>query len=341
MEFLYEYGVFFAKAVTIVVAIIVVVASVAAQAGKQKQSKGQLSIESISEKLDTLVEYARETLLSKDELKALKKKEKKDSKNKKNKDSEESKDGNLFVIDFKGSMDAHEVDGLREEVTAILSVAKPDDEVLVKVESGGGVVHGYGLAASQLKRIRDKNLKLTISVDKVAASGGYMMACVADEIIASPFAIIGSIGVIAQLPNFNKILKNNNVEFEQHTAGEYKRTLTMFGENTDAGREKFRQELEDVHGMFKQFVQQHRPELDIDGVATGEYWYGDKALELGLVDKIQTSDDFVLTANESKKIYSVAFSNKKTMAEKLGFGISTAVERSAMRLWERSQSLFK
>lgn len=338
MEFLYEYGVFFAKAVTIVIAIIVVIASVAAQAGKQKQSKGQLSIESISEKLDAIVDYARETLMSKDELKALKKKEKKE---KKQKSEQGTQSSNLFVIDFKGSMDAHEVDGLREEITAILSVANDNDEVLVKVESGGGVVHGYGLAASQLKRLKDKKLKLTISVDKVAASGGYMMACVADEIIASPFAIIGSIGVIAQLPNFNKVLKNNNVEFEQHTAGEYKRTLTMFGENTDAGREKFRQELEDVHGMFKQFVQEHRPDLNIADVATGEYWYGEKALELGLVDKIQTSDDFVLSANDSKKIFSVAFSNKKTMAEKLGFGVAAVAERSVMRLWERSQSLFK
>ncbi|MDM7860715.1 protease SohB [Alteromonas sp. ASW11-36] len=338
MEFLYEYGVFFAKAVTIVVAIIVIIASIAAQAAKQKPGKGHLSINSKSESLDELSRYAQETLLSKDQLKAHKKAEKKALKEREKAAEEKA---NLFVLDFKGSMDAHEVEGLREEITAILTVATDKDEVLVKVESGGGVVHGYGLAASQLQRIKDKGIKLTIAVDKVAASGGYMMACVADIIIASRFAIIGSIGVIAQLPNFNKILKKNDIDFEQHTAGEYKRTLTMFGENNDAGREKFREELEDVHVMFKEFVQRHRPELDINKVATGEYWYGERALDLGLIDTIQTSDDFVLEANKSHKVYTVSYETKKTMAEKLGFGFASAVERTFMRIWERSQSLFK
>lgn len=338
MEFLYEYGVFFAKAVTIVIAIIVVIASIAAQAVKQKSGKGHLLINSKSESLDELSRYAQETLLSKEQLKAHKKAEKKAQKEREKKAEEKA---NLFVIDFNGSMDAHEVEGLREEITAVLTVATEKDEVLVKVESGGGVVHGYGLAASQLQRIKDKGITLTIAVDKVAASGGYMMACVADTIIASRFAIIGSIGVIAQLPNFNKILKKNDIEFEQHTAGEYKRTLTMFGENNDAGREKFREELEDVHMMFKGFVQRHRPDLDIDKVATGEYWYGERALDLGLVDTIQTSDDFVLEANKTHKVYCVSYETKKTMAEKLGFGAASVVERTLMRAWERSQSLFK
>lgn len=341
MEFFYEYGVFFAKAITIVVAIVVVIASIAAQASKQqKQQKGELSIESISERLQDVTDYARETLLNKDELKSYQKEQKKKEKAKAKQKDQESKP-NLFVIDFAGSMDAHEVDGLREEITAVLTIASEKDEVLVKVESGGGVVHGYGLAASQLQRIRDKGIKLTVSVDKVAASGGYMMACVADKVIASNFAIIGSIGVIAQLPNFNKLLKKNDIEFEQHTAGAYKRTLTMFGENNDSGRDKFRQELEDVHVMFKSFVQEHRSELDIEKVATGEYWYGQTALSLGLVDELQTSDDYILAANESSKIYSVQYATKKSVAEKLGLGLSTSVERGLMRLWERSQSLFK
>ena len=341
MEFLYEYGVFFAKAITIVIAIVVVVASIAAQASKQqKQQKGELTIESISERLKDVSEYARETLLDKDELKAYQKEQKKKAKSESKSKDKDAKP-NLFVIDFSGSMDAHEVDALREEITAVLTVANEQDEVLVKVESGGGVVHGYGLAASQLQRIKDKGIKLTVSVDKVAASGGYMMACVADKVIASNFAIIGSIGVIAQLPNFNKLLKKNDIDFEQHTAGEYKRTLTMFGENNDSGRDKFRQELEEVHQMFKTFVKDHRQDLDIDTVATGEYWYGQKALALGLVDELITSDDFILAANDSRKIYAVQYATKKSVAEKLGLSLSVSVERGLMRLWERSQSLFK
>ena len=341
MEFLYEYGVFLAKAVTIVLAIVVVIAAIAGQAAKQKQSKGQLSIDSLSEKLDDLVDYADHMLLTKDEMKAKAKAKKLEAKKQKKDSNKESKSSRLFVIDFKGSMDAHEVEYLREEITAIISIADKEDRVLVKVESGGGVVHGYGLAASQLQRLKDNNINLTISVDKVAASGGYMMACVADNIISSPFAIIGSIGVIAQLPNFNKVLKKHDVEFEQHTAGEYKRTLTMFGENNDAGRNKFREELEEIHGMFKGFVSEHRSEMDISKVATGEYWYGEKALELGLIDKIQTSDDFVLEANKDSKVYSIKYSGKKTVAEKLGFSVASIIERSVMRLWEKSQSVFK
>tara|TARA_R110002167_G_scaffold73942_25_gene207321 strand:+ start:414 stop:1436 length:1023 start_codon:yes stop_codon:yes gene_type:complete len=340
LEFLYEYGLFIAKAITIVIAILVALGGVLSLVVKQKTSKGHLEISSLSDKLEDIADYSRSILLNKEQLKKFNKEQKKTQKQQK-KSADNKIDNCLFVIDFNGSMDAHEVDYLREEITAIISVAKPEDEVLVRLESGGGVVHGYGLAASQLQRLKDKNIKLTIAVDKVAASGGYMMACVADKVLAAKFAIIGSIGVIAQLPNFNKLLKKSNIEFEQHTAGEFKRTLTMFGENNDQGREKFREELEEVHVMFKGFVQEHRPELDIAKVATGEYWYGSKALELGLVDEILTSDDYLLQANELRKIYSVKYSMKKNFAERFGFAASTMLESLFMKLWTTQNKLFK
>jgi serine protease SohB len=330
LEFLYEYGLFAAKAFTIVIAIAAVIIVVLAASNKQKggSSPGSLELESLSEGFEELEEMGTHALLTKEELKALAKEKKKEKKAKgKNKSDEEDKKlNNLFVLDFNGSPMAKEVETLRKEITAILCIAKEDDEVLVKVESGGGVVHGYGLAASQLKRIKDKGLKLTISVDKVAASGGYMMACVADKVIAAPFAIIGSIGVIAQLPNFNKLLKKNDVDFEMHTAGDFKRTLTVFGENTDEGRAKFQSELEEVHHMFKDFVTDNRPDLDINKVATGEYWYGSKALELNLVDEIQTSDDFLLKAKDEFKMFKLKYAVKKTMAQKLGFAVSEGIE---------------
>ncbi|WP_289028682.1 protease SohB [uncultured Paraglaciecola sp.] len=345
MEFLYEYGLFIAKAVTIVIAILLALGGIVGIVSKQKQGKGHLEIDSLSDKLDAITDLARGELLTKEELKQYqkdqKKKQKAEKKDKKKSDDSKADKGRLFVIDFSGSMDAHEVEYLREEVTAILCVAKPEDEVLVRLESGGGVVHGYGLAASQLQRIKDSNIKLIISVDKVAASGGYMMTCVADHVLAAKFAIIGSIGVIAQLPNFNKLLKKSNIEFEQHTAGAFKRTLTMFGENNDEGREKFKEELEDVHHMFKDFVQEQRPDLDIAKVATGEYWYGIRALELGLIDEINTSDDYILTANKDKNIFTVKYSMKKSLPERLGLAASLSFESLMMRLWSKGTNSFR
>jgi serine protease SohB len=330
LNFLFEYGLFFAKALTIVIAIVAVLVVVLALASKQKPGgSGNLQLESLSEGFDDLSKMGKEALLTKDELKQLHKDEKKKKKQEKSANKESGKKdklNNLFVVDFHGSSMAKEVETLRKEITAILCIAKEGDEVLVKVESGGGVVHGYGLAASQLKRIKNKGLPLTISIDKVAASGGYMMACVADKVIAAPFAIVGSIGVIAQIPNFNKLLKKNDIDFEMHTAGQFKRTLTVFGENTDEGREKFQSELEDVHLMFKGFVAENRKGIDIDSVATGEYWYGLKAKELNLVDDIQTSDDFLMQANDSFKMFTLKYAAKKTLAQKLGLAVSQGIE---------------
>ena len=348
MEFLYEYGLFVAKAVTLVIAFIVVVSTIVGLASKQKHGKGQLEIVSISEQLKDITNYAKQVLLDKNALKKLAKEQKKEAKAKnkaKNKakiteQGEESEKSRLYVIDFKGSMDANEVEHLREEITAILCVANKEDEVLVRLESGGGVVHGYGLAASQLQRIKEKGLKLTIAVDKVAASGGYMMACVADKLLASQFAYIGSIGVLAQLPNFNKLLKKNDIEFEQHTAGEFKRTLTVFGENHDEGRAKFKEEIEEIHVLFKDFVQSQRPDMDIDKVATGEYWPGVKAKSLGLIDDITTSDDYILSHYPAREIFSVKYAVKKNVAEKLGMSAANVVERVFMKSMSKARHWF-
>jgi len=348
LEFLYEYGLFVAKAVTLVIAFIVVVSTIVGLASKQKHGKGQLEIVSISEQLKDITNYAKQVLLDKNALKKLAKEQKKEAKAKnkpKNKakiteQGEESEKSRLYVIDFKGSMDANEVEHLREEITAILCVANKEDEVLVRLESGGGVVHGYGLAASQLQRIKEKGLKLTIAVDKVAASGGYMMACVADKLLASQFAYIGSIGVLAQLPNFNKLLKKNDIEFEQHTAGEFKRTLTVFGENNDEGRAKFKEEIEEIHVLFKDFVQSQRPDMDIDKVATGEYWPGIKAKSLGLIDDITTSDDYILSHYPAREIFSVKYAVKKNVAEKLGMSAANVVERVFMKSMSKARHWF-
>ncbi len=340
MEFLYEYGLFVAKAATLVIAFVVVVSTIVGVASKQKQGKGQLEIVSISEQLKDITNYAKQVLLDKNALKKLAKEQKKEAKAKSKEKGDDTPKSRLYVIDFKGSMDANEVEHLREEITAILCVANKDDEVLVRLESGGGVVHGYGLAASQLQRIKEKGIKLTIAVDKVAASGGYMMACVADNLLASQFAYIGSIGVLAQLPNFNKLLKKNDIEFEQHTAGEFKRTLTVFGENNDEGRAKFKEEIEEIHVLFKDFVQSQRPDMNIDKVATGEYWPGIKAKALGLVDDITTSDDYILSHYPAREIFSVKYSVKKNVAEKLGMSAANVVVRVFMKSMNKARHWF-
>lgn len=223
----------------------------------------------------------------------------------------------IFVLDFDGDIRASAVTSLRQEISAILTLARSEDEVVVRLESGGGVVHGYGLAASQLQRIRAHNIPLTVAVDKVAASGGYMMACVADKIIAAPFAIIGSIGVLAQLPNLHRLLKKHEIDFEQLYAGEYKRTLTMFGENTDKAREKMQQELQETHDLFKAHVKDQRPQLNIGKVATGEHWFGSRALELGLVDHLQTSDDYLMAARFDTRLILLNYTAKKTLLNQL------------------------
>lgn len=355
MEFLYDYGLFFAKTITFVVAIVVILVAAAQSKKSSKSKKGELELTNLSEKFKEMKDALEARLLSKEQLKqkekaakqaakeadkAAKKQAKKE--NAKKSDSENQANNTdkkrLFVVEFKSGIDAQEVENLREEVTAILAVATEQDEVLIKLESGGGVVHGYGLAASQLARLKQRNIPLTISIDKVAASGGYMMACVADKIIAAPFAIVGSIGVIAQLPNFNKILKKHDIEFEQITAGEFKRTLTMFGENTDKAREKFKAELEEIHHLFVEHIGSFRPELDVEKVATGEHWMASQAKSLGLVDELQTSDDYLLAQIDSADVYQVKFAVAKNVLEKLPFAASATIEKVILGLADKMRN---
>jgi len=318
-EFFFDYGLFLAKTITIVIAIAAVVLFVVIMAGrKQSERKELLDIRKLNRKYEDIALAMNTQMLHKEGLKKFLKDEKERVKEAEKELKEGAKRKRIFVVNFHGDIRASAVASLREEITAILTVAENGDEVFVRLESGGGVVHGYGLAASQLMRIREKNIPLTVSVDKVAASGGYMMACVANRILAAPFAIIGSIGVIAQLPNFNKVLKKHDIEYDQFTAGEFKRTVTMFGENTKEAKAKFREEIEDIHVLFKDFIVKNRPDVDIARVSTGESWPGTRALERNLVDELKTSDDYLLEASREADIYEIKFSSKKSLGERFG-----------------------
>lgn len=329
---------FLAKAVTIVVAIVAVIIVVLASTVKHKSDKGELRITNLSEELEELKHGLKEELLSKKQFKAYEKQLKAEEKAK-DKAADDTSTDKVFVIDFKGSIDAAEVASLREEISAILAIAEKGDEVVVNVESGGGMVHGYGLASSQLDRLRQAEIPLTVCVDKVAASGGYMMACVANKIYAAPFAIVGSIGVVAQLPNFNRLLKKHEIDYEQHTAGNFKRTLTVFGENSDEGRQKFQEELEETHVLFKAFVGKYRPELDLVKVATGEHWYGQQAIELGLVDAISTSDDVIMSLAAERTVYKMRYQVRKKLADKIAHGASLSVNAIFNRLIEKNRPM--
>jgi len=324
LEFLTEYGLFLAKTATILVAVLVVIMVIIGMGQRARRpDRGHIEVRSLNENVDRITQTLKHAVLNPDAFKREVKRQKKQDKQEQKSQKQELKQGDgkrkdrLYVIDFDGDIQASGVKQLREEVTAILSVAEEQDEVMVRLESPGGMVHGYGLAASQLSRIVSRHIPLTVAVDKVAASGGYMMACIGTRIIAAPFALLGSIGVVAQIPNFHRFLKNRDVDVEVLMAGEYKRTLTMFGENTEKGREKFREELEDVHKLFKEFVGENRPAVDLDSVSTGEAWYGRRALEHKLVDELKTSDEYLYEKCQECDVFQVRYVEEKSRMDKL------------------------
>ncbi|MEX2495715.1 MAG: protease SohB [Woeseia sp.] len=330
-EFLAEYGLFLLKAVTIVGAVILIIGAGAA-ASRKASGRESLDVESINKKYRSRAAVVKKAVLGKRDWKA---QAKADKAREKAKAKADEKRPRSFVIDFRGDLKASAVQSLREEVSAILEVADESDQVILRLENYGGVVHEHGLGASQLARIRDRNIPLIATVDKVAASGGYLMACVANRIIAAPFAILGSIGVIAQLPNFNRMLDSHGVDFEQITAGDYKRTVTMFGKNTDADREKLKQELDDVHNLFKSAVGRYRPGLDLKKVATGEHWYGTRALELGLADELKTSDALLADLARERDLYRVSYKVRKPLQKRLMGNIDDVLEKLDGARWRR------
>jgi len=324
MEIFFNYLEFLAKVGTLVVAIIVVFGSIAAMRRRGRQSPGQLRVRKLNDFFFNLQQRLELSMLDKKQAKKFLKDRVKTVKLERQNQSSRPR---IFVLDFDGDIKASATDSLRNEITALLSVATTHDEVLLRLQSGGGLVSSYGLAASQLVRIRQAGIPLTICIDKIAASGGYMMACIGNKIISSPFAVLGSIGVVAQLPNLHRWLNKYDIDFEVLTSGEHKRTLTVFGKNTDKGREKFQQDLDVTHQLFKDFVARYRPKLDIDKVATGEVWLGINALENQLVDELQTSDEYLMSKTKDGDLYHLQYSNRKTFQERVGLTVSATVDR--------------
>ena len=340
LDYLMQYGLFLAEAVTVVAAVVAVILFAVAVA-RQRGGSGteRLEVRDLGARYRELKQTLEGGLLGARERKVAAKARKREAKARRKEGRSDRP--RVFVLDFKGDIRASAVASLREEVTAVLALARPEDEVLVRLESAGGLVHDHGLAASQLMRVRERGIPLTVAVDKIAASGGYMMACVADRILAAPFAILGSIGVLAQIPNFHRLLDRHGIDFEQFKGGEYKRTVTLFGENTDADREKLKQDIEDIHGIFKSFVTEQRPGLDIEKVATGEHWLARRAKDLGLCDTLVTSDDYLLEANERAELVGVRFVAPKRLSARLADSVAVFIggAEAALRTSARDRSL--
>ncbi len=324
-QFFMDMGQFVLQAAVILISLVLLISFIASLVAKDRESQ-TLTVKNLNKKYKAQAQSLHRSFLHKKQLKSLLKKEKKEQK------TEPKERPTLFVLDFDGDIKASATSHLREEISTLLMVAKPTDQVLIRLESPGGMVHGYGLAASQLQRIKDKGIPLVACIDKIAASGGYMMASVADKVISAPFAIIGSIGVIASVPNFNKLLKKNDIDYLEITAGEYKRTLTPLGEITEPGMKKFKEQIEQVHVLFKEHVKKQRPNVDLDKVATGEYWYGLQSKDLGLIDEIGTSDDFIINHLNSHRILSLTYQGKKSFKEKLAESMSLQIDTALTKV---------
>lgn len=337
-----EYGLFLAKALTILAAIVVAVIVIASAIMRTRirGDEGRIEVRKLNGRFEAMREALMAATLDEREYKRWRKAERKAAKARQKRgtapprqsgtapeDTARKAPRRVFVLGFHGDIRALAVRNLREEISALLTFAEAEDQVVVRLESSGGMVHAYGLAAAQLARIRDRGIPLTVCVDKVAASGGYLMACVANHVVAAPFAMVGSIGVLAQIPNFHRLLKKHDIDYELLTAGQYKRTLSVFGHNTDAGRQKFTEELEDTHALFREYVQRYRPTLDVTAVATGEVWFGERALALGLIDALGTSDSLLQEAARESEVFELRHVEQRSIGERFGLVVEGAIRR--------------
>jgi len=330
MAFWLDIAAFALKALIIVAAVggLAILIARLARSGEAKDP--EIKVRSLNERYDEMRDAMNAELLDKKERKALAKARKREAKAeaKARRDQEPGK--RIYVLAFKGDMRASAVKRLGAEIDAVLTVARPGtDEAMIRIESPGGTVTGYGLAAAEILRLRERKIMVTASVDQVAASGGYMMACAADRIVAAPFAVVGSIGVVAPAPNLHRLLKKNDIDYEEMTAGEFKRTVSVLGEITPEGREHFRGKLDATHEAFKTHVAECRPAVDIAEVANGDHWLAREALALGLVDEIATGDELLFRARDEARLYEVTTEARKNLLQQLLSGLGVAAQSAA------------
>ena len=313
MSFWIDFGGFALKSFWLAAMIaIVLVVPIIIGARSQRRREDEVKVTSLDDRFDLMEAQIRIATDGAKGAKAFLKARKKEAKQR----DENAK--RVYVIGFKGDPMASGHAAFARKITAALVAARPDkDEIVVSITSPGGIVSGYGLMAAQMQRVRRAGVELTACVDQVAASGGYMMAVAANRIVAAPFAVVGSIGVVAQVPNVSRLLKKIDVDYEELTAGEHKRPISVLAPISEEGREHFKTKLEETHVAFKDFVRENRPALNVEAVGDGDYWYATDALKLGLIDAIATSDEYLLAQRGKARLFVIDAPEKKTLMKVL------------------------
>lgn len=225
------------------------------------------------------------------------------SSSRKSGDEKTGEPGKVAVLKFKGDIRASARFAFAKLVDEVVLNAREFKEVVVVVESPGGGVSEYGMLFAELERMRkcEENFQLTVVVDTVAASGGYLMSLPAHKILAAPFAMVGSIGVVSFIPNIRELLEANKIKPRTFTAGDFKRTVTLTDEGDEKSAEQYKQQLALIHEQFKQALKKYRPQVELEKVATGEAWLASTTVEkeLQLVDGLNTSHALLLEMNQS------------------------------------------
>jgi serine protease SohB len=221
----------------------------------------------------------------------------------------------IAVVSFDGDVRATK----RKIVSALIDelIVNKDklSEAVVVVNSPGGSVAEYGLLYAEMERIRAAGISLTVCIDTYAASGGYLMSLPANRIVAAPFAFVGSVGVVAYSPNIHRLLKKHDIEPRLFTAGEFKRTVTLIGDDDEEAKQHFQHQLESLHGLFLAAVKKYRTGANFEKIGTGDHWTAEESQtqNLGLVDHIATSREYLLKLNADRDL--VHLSQKKHMLE--------------------------
>lgn len=244
----------------------------------------------------------------------------------------------LAVLTFVGDIGAKQYKSFGQLIDEVIINKSEIDEVVVVVNSPGGAVSPYGNVYSQMERVRDAGLKLTVCIDVVAASGGYLMSLPAHKIIAAPFSMVGSVGVMAFVPNLRGLLEDYNINPRTFTAGKYKRTVSLTDEATEEEVEKFKQQLNAIHRLFLEAVKKYRKDVKMEVVETGEHWTARESVELGLglVDDIATSQQYLLEANRDRDL--IILSQKRGFWEGglLSRFVQGVIEKIELRLFGQS-----
>ncbi|WP_343192796.1 S49 family peptidase [Buchnera aphidicola (Taiwanaphis decaspermi)] len=226
-----------------------------------------------------------------------------------------NKKSNLYILDYNDKIKKNKIKKLREEISSIILVAKKNDEVLLRLENTSDIVYEYGLVIAQLQRLRKKGIKLIISIDKIVSNGGYIIACVADHISASPFSIIGPINIVVNIPNIDKYTQTSNLNNQLNDCNTFTK-LTLIKNNTKIYVNKIFNKLDIKKYIRNSFIKDMRPSLNLNKIFNQNYWIGENAINEKLIDSINTSDDILFSKKDTHNLLKIKYVYKSNIVEK-------------------------